>query len=285
MRGLARWCMAHRRRVVVAWLAVAILTTVVAHAVGPNYVSVFSLPGTESQRASDLLKREFRAQSGDVDTIVFHVSRGTVDSPAVRAAITPLLARVSALAARRWSRQPLQRAREPSQVSPEPHDRVRDGQLRQAGEPAGGRYRQAAARGGQRGPRARASGRGGRPGRRAGRGLQRRPGHGGRRDRGAVHPAAHLRLARRRRDAADHGRPRPDHRRGADRAGHPRHEHVEHLARPGADDRPRRRHRLLAVHRHPLPRELSSRAATSRSRWSRRWTPPGGRSCSPARPS
>jgi RND superfamily putative drug exporter len=80
-----------------AWLAVAILTTIVAHSVGPNYVSVFSLPGTESQRASDLLKREFRAQSGDVDTIVFHVSRGTVDSPAVRAAVAPLLRHVSAL--------------------------------------------------------------------------------------------------------------------------------------------------------------------------------------------
>ncbi len=98
MRGLARWCMAHRRRVIVAWVAVAILATVLAHAVGPNYVTVFSLPGTQSQRASDLLKREFKAQSGDVDTVVFHVSRGTVDSPAVRAAITRLLARVSTLA-------------------------------------------------------------------------------------------------------------------------------------------------------------------------------------------
>jgi putative drug exporter of the RND superfamily len=78
-----------------AWVAVAILTTLVAHSVGPNYVSVFSLPGTQSQKASDLLKKEFKAQSGDVDSIVFHVSRGTIDSPAVRAAIVPLLAHVS----------------------------------------------------------------------------------------------------------------------------------------------------------------------------------------------
>jgi RND superfamily putative drug exporter len=83
--------------VVVVWVAVAILTTVVAHAVGPSYVTSFGLPGTESQRALDLLKRDFKAQSGDVDAVVFHVSRGTVDSPAVRAAITPLLARVAAL--------------------------------------------------------------------------------------------------------------------------------------------------------------------------------------------
>jgi RND superfamily putative drug exporter len=76
---------------------VAVLITVLAHAIGPNYVTVFSLPGTESQRALDLLKRDFKTQSGDPDTIVFRVSRGTIDAPAVRAAITPLLARVTAL--------------------------------------------------------------------------------------------------------------------------------------------------------------------------------------------
>jgi RND superfamily putative drug exporter len=95
--SLARWCIAHRRRVVVAWVAVAVLASVVAHAVGPSYVTVFSLPGTESQRAVDLLKHEFKAQSGDADTVVFHVANGTIDSPAVRAAMTPLLARVRAL--------------------------------------------------------------------------------------------------------------------------------------------------------------------------------------------
>ena len=93
---LARWCIAHRRWVVLAWVAVAILATALAGSVGNKYATNFTLPGTESQHASDLLTREFRAQSGDVDTIVFHVSRGTVGSPAVRAAITPMLARVSA---------------------------------------------------------------------------------------------------------------------------------------------------------------------------------------------
>ena len=93
--GLVRWCIAHRRRVVIAWVAVAVLATVVAGSVGRQYATNFSLPGTESQRAWDLLTRQFRAQSGDIDTIVFHVSRGTIESPAVRGEITPLLARVS----------------------------------------------------------------------------------------------------------------------------------------------------------------------------------------------
>jgi RND superfamily putative drug exporter len=98
MRGLARWCMVHRRRVIVGWVAVAILATALSHAVGPNYVTVFGLPGTESQRASDLLKQEFKAQSGDVDTIVFRVAHGTIETPAVRARIAPLLGRVRRLA-------------------------------------------------------------------------------------------------------------------------------------------------------------------------------------------
>jgi putative drug exporter of the RND superfamily len=97
MRGLARWCMTHRRRVIVGWLAVAVLASVLSHAIGPSYSSVFGIPGTESQRARELLKREFPAQSGDVDTIVFHTAHGTIDSPEVRAAIGPLLQLVTAL--------------------------------------------------------------------------------------------------------------------------------------------------------------------------------------------
>ncbi len=94
MLKVTRWCIAHRGRVFVAWLAVAVLTTVIAGAAGRNYATNFSLPGTESQRALDLLKREFPAQSGDVDTVVFHVANGTVDSPQVRAAMTKLLGQV-----------------------------------------------------------------------------------------------------------------------------------------------------------------------------------------------
>ncbi|MGO9754753.1 MAG: MMPL family transporter [Solirubrobacteraceae bacterium] len=81
----------------VAWLAVAVLTTVVARAAGPSYVSAYGLSGTDSQRALDLLNRDFKTQSGDIDAVVFHVSRGTIDSAPARAAMTPMLARVRAL--------------------------------------------------------------------------------------------------------------------------------------------------------------------------------------------
>ncbi len=97
MLRLARWCMTHRRHVVVAWVAIAILATVASRVVGSSYTTNYSLPGTETQRAHDLLAQEFPSQSGDTDQIVFHTSGGTIDSPAVRAAITPLLIKVSAL--------------------------------------------------------------------------------------------------------------------------------------------------------------------------------------------
>ncbi|MBV9915756.1 MAG: MMPL family transporter [Solirubrobacterales bacterium] len=97
MIGLSRWCIAHRRWVVVGWVLAAVLTTMIASAVGRHYATNFSLPGTESQQVVDLLKREFPAQSGDVDSIVWHTANGVVTAPAVRAKIEPLLAKVATM--------------------------------------------------------------------------------------------------------------------------------------------------------------------------------------------
>ncbi|HWC87585.1 MAG TPA: MMPL family transporter [Solirubrobacteraceae bacterium] len=94
MLKLTRWCIAHRRTVVVAWVVVAVLTTVIASAAGRNYATDFSLPGTESQHALDLLKQEFKTQAGDTDPVVFHTAQGTIDSPAVRTAMTKLYAQL-----------------------------------------------------------------------------------------------------------------------------------------------------------------------------------------------
>jgi RND superfamily putative drug exporter len=97
MLGLTRWCIAHRRLVVVGWVAIAIIASLLAQAAGRNYATNFTLPGTEAQRALDLLTHEFPAQAGDIDTIVFHTSDGTVDSPKVRDRITSLLDGVSTM--------------------------------------------------------------------------------------------------------------------------------------------------------------------------------------------
>ena len=73
---------------------IAVATTVIASVVGRQYSTNFSLPGTEAQHVTDLLQSEFKAQSGDTDTIVFHNTRGSVNEPQVKAAIEPLLAKV-----------------------------------------------------------------------------------------------------------------------------------------------------------------------------------------------
>ncbi|MGH2858288.1 MAG: MMPL family transporter [Solirubrobacteraceae bacterium] len=80
-----------------AWVLIAVATTVIAGAVGRQYATNFALPGTEAQHVVDLLNSRFKAQSGDVDTIVFHAKQGTIDAPAVRGAIKPLLARVRSM--------------------------------------------------------------------------------------------------------------------------------------------------------------------------------------------
>jgi putative drug exporter of the RND superfamily len=97
MRSMSRWCINHRRVVIVGWVVIAIVMTVIASAVGRQYANDFSLPNTESQHVVDLLKTEFPAQGGDVDQIVFHTSTGTVQSAAVRNAIEPLLKQTQAM--------------------------------------------------------------------------------------------------------------------------------------------------------------------------------------------
>jgi RND superfamily putative drug exporter len=81
--------------VVIAWVAIAVVTTALAGAVGRHYATNFSLPGTEAQRAQDLLTRESPTQSGDLDTIVFHIRQGTIESSPVRTTMEQLFSRVA----------------------------------------------------------------------------------------------------------------------------------------------------------------------------------------------
>src|SRR6266511_2121124 len=97
MARMARFCIDHRRAVVLGWIVVVIAAIGVSSAVGTRYATNFSLPGTESQRATDLLKRDFPAQAGDTDQIVIAAKNGKITDPDARARITPMLERVSQL--------------------------------------------------------------------------------------------------------------------------------------------------------------------------------------------
>jgi RND superfamily putative drug exporter len=92
---LARTVIAHRRLTLIAWVAVLVVVTVGSKAVGTREVTNLSLSGTESQSAVELLQREFPTQAGDEDQVVFKAREGQIDSPAVRAAISPVLARIA----------------------------------------------------------------------------------------------------------------------------------------------------------------------------------------------
>jgi RND superfamily putative drug exporter len=92
-----RWVVSHRRAVVIGWLVLLIGALGLSGAIGSEYSNNFSLPGTESQRAADLLKRDFPAQAGDSDQIVFAARRGLVTDASVRARIAPMLATVARL--------------------------------------------------------------------------------------------------------------------------------------------------------------------------------------------
>ncbi len=89
--------MNHRGRVVIGWIALLIAVLGASSAVGTRNANQFSLPGTESQRAEDTLKRDFRTQAGDVDQIVFHAVRGRVTDTANRTRIASALAAVERL--------------------------------------------------------------------------------------------------------------------------------------------------------------------------------------------
>src|SRR5215218_8379276 len=59
-------------------LAVLVTLGALASIAGGSFTDDFSSPGTESQRAMDLLEKRFPAQSGDTATVVFAVGSGTV---------------------------------------------------------------------------------------------------------------------------------------------------------------------------------------------------------------
>ena len=97
MVKIARWTIGHRRTVVAAWIVATITILAVSSSVGTKTASSFTLPGTGSQQAVDLLNSSFPAQAGDADQIVFHAKIGKLTDAADRAAIGTALGRVAGL--------------------------------------------------------------------------------------------------------------------------------------------------------------------------------------------
>src|SRR3954452_16717105 len=92
---LAHVCKAHPWLTFGAWLVALVLLQGIAAGVGTKKISSFRLPGTESQRAYDLLADHFPAAKGDTDQLVFRARKGKLTDSATKARVDAALKRVA----------------------------------------------------------------------------------------------------------------------------------------------------------------------------------------------
>ena len=122
--ALASWmraCANHPWRVMIAWVGIIAGLILLVATVGGSLKDEFTIPGSETQKATDLIEAEFAAEQGGVLNIVFAAPEGErLDEPAARkAAILAAIAKLRTpefatigpdeRAGRRERRRPLQR--------------------------------------------------------------------------------------------------------------------------------------------------------------------------------
>ena len=95
---LARWsraCATHPWRVVATWLGIVVLLVVLVGAIGGSLKDEFEIPGSDSQKAIDLIEEEFASEQGAVMNLVFAAPEGErLDTPERQAAIEDAIARL-----------------------------------------------------------------------------------------------------------------------------------------------------------------------------------------------
>jgi putative drug exporter of the RND superfamily len=97
MQTLARWSTTHRRTVIILWLVVLIASIGTARSLKNQFDNNLTLPHTDAQRATSLLRERFPAQAGDIDQIVFHARNGVLTEPATKSRIDRVLRTVAGL--------------------------------------------------------------------------------------------------------------------------------------------------------------------------------------------
>jgi putative drug exporter of the RND superfamily len=85
---LGGWAFDHRRKVLVGWLVALALVIASAGAFSGQTVNKFEVPGTESQRAQDLLREKYPGAGGAAARVVFAAPKGEkLTDPDNRAAV------------------------------------------------------------------------------------------------------------------------------------------------------------------------------------------------------
>jgi RND superfamily putative drug exporter len=93
MRALARWCFRRKFVVLGIWVTALLVLGGLSASAGSGYTDSFSLPGTESTTALNLLKDNFNTESTDTNQVVF--AAADVTAPATKARIQTTLAAIA----------------------------------------------------------------------------------------------------------------------------------------------------------------------------------------------
>src|SRR3546814_12938440 len=91
---LGRFAVERRRRVLLAWVVLAVVLTVAARSSGGEFNDDFRVPGVESQAAIDLLEERFPDAAGGRAQGVLHVEDGSLNDEVRADAIADALRRV-----------------------------------------------------------------------------------------------------------------------------------------------------------------------------------------------
>jgi RND superfamily putative drug exporter len=93
--GLARFCVRRRFLVLGIWLVLTIALVAVSHRLGENTNDNLSLPGTDSQQATDTLAKSFPDQANGTSPIVLHAHSGKLTDSKYAAAVNEAAADVA----------------------------------------------------------------------------------------------------------------------------------------------------------------------------------------------
>ena len=96
--ALARWaraCATHPWRVIVSSVGAIVLLAFAVGAFGGSLKDEFEIPGSDTQKATDLIESEFASEQGGVLNVVVAAPEGErLDKPVYRAAILKAVARL-----------------------------------------------------------------------------------------------------------------------------------------------------------------------------------------------
>ncbi len=89
----ARFCATHPWRVVIGWVAIFVVLVGLVITVGGSLRDEFEIPGSDTQRATDLIESKFASEQGAVLNVVFAAPEGQrLDTPERKAAIEKAIA-------------------------------------------------------------------------------------------------------------------------------------------------------------------------------------------------